>query len=111
MRMGNHGKLILPAKTVGSIPQALLLLFGIVVLAAVPEGYGVKGEMIVDMILVKVCRDHDLKPISPHFVCQLHTDLVGNVRRGLTDLEALIPVPRNILIVLSVLLFGQNHLL
>lgn len=46
--MGNHGKLILPAKTVGSIPQALLFLLGIVVLAAVPEGYGVKGKMIVD---------------------------------------------------------------
>ena len=89
MRMGNHGKLILPAKTVGSIPQALLFLLGIVVLAAVPEGYGVKGKMIVDMILVKVCRDHNLKPISPHFVCQLHTDLVSNVRRDFSGLKAL----------------------
>lgn len=44
MRMGNDGKLILPAKPIGSIPQALLLLLGIVVLATVPEGYGVKAK-------------------------------------------------------------------
>ena len=67
--------------------------------------------MIVNMILVKVCRDHHLKSISPHFVCQLHTDFVGDIRRNFTHLEALISVPRNIFIVFSVLLFGQNHLL
>ena len=67
--------------------------------------------MIVDMIFVKVCRDHDLKPISPHFVCQLHTNLVGNIWGDFSDLEALIPMPSDIIIVFSVLLFGQDHLL
>ena len=63
------------------------------------------------MILVQMGRDHDLKPVAPHLLCQLHADLMGDVWRDLSDFEALVSVPSDIIIVLPVLLLGQNHLL
>ena len=47
----NDGQAIFPAKAIRGFSQTLLLCFGIVVLAAIPKGHGVKAEMAVDMLL------------------------------------------------------------
>ena len=67
--------------------------------------------MIVQMLLVQMGGDNDLKPISPHLPCQLHPQSVTLFRRDFSGLEALVAVPRNITVLLAVTLFGENHLL
>lgn len=47
----NDGQSVFPAKAIRGFSQTLLLCFGIVVLAAIPKGHGVKAEMAVDMLL------------------------------------------------------------
>ena len=47
----NDGQAIFPAKPVGDFHHSLSLGLGIVVLAAIPKGHGVKAEMAVDMLL------------------------------------------------------------
>ena len=66
--------------------------------------------MTVDMLLVEMGGDNDLKAIAPHFLCQLYANLVGKLRRDLLRLEALIPVPSDIAVGLSVALLGEDHL-
>ena len=65
--------------------------------------------MAVDMLLVGWSGDDDLKR-SPHLLCQLHADLVSKLRRDLLRLEALVTVPSDIAVSLTVTLLGQNHL-
>gem|GEM_PF-5166185 len=62
------------------------------------------------MLLVEVGSDDDFKAVAPHFLCQFYANLVGKLWRDLIRLEALIPVPSNIAVGLSVALLGQNHL-
>lgn len=47
----NDGQSVFPAKAIRGFSRTLLLCFGIVVLAAIPKGHGVKAEMAVDMLL------------------------------------------------------------
>ena len=47
----NDRQPVFPAKAIRGFSQTLLLCFGIVVLAAIPKGHGVKAEMAVDMLL------------------------------------------------------------
>ena len=58
--------------------QTQLLCFGIVVFTAIPKGHGVEAEVAVDMLLVEVGGDDDLKAVTPHLLCQLHANLVRN---------------------------------
>ena len=43
----NDRQPVFPAKVAGGFSQTLLLCFGIVILAAVPEGHGIKAEVAV----------------------------------------------------------------
>ena len=111
MRSGNNRKTIFLAQPIRCIPQTLLLLLGVVVLAAVTKGYGIESKVIMDVVFIQMRGDHNLEPIAPHFLCQLNTDLMSQLRFHFAYLEALIAVPCDIVIVLTVLLFGQDHLL
>lgn len=51
MRPLNDGQSVFLAKAIRGFSQTLLLCFGIVVLAAIPKGHGVKAEKAVDMLL------------------------------------------------------------
>ena len=106
----NDGQSILPAQPVGDFHHSLSLGFGVVIFAAVPKRNGIKAEMAVDMLLVEVGGDDDLKAVTPHLLCQLHANLVGKLRRDLLRLEALVAVPSDIAVSLTVTLLGQNHL-
>ena len=66
--------------------------------------------MTVDMLLVEVGGDDDLKAVAPHLLCQLYAKLVGNLRCDLLRLEALIAVPSDVAVRLSVMLLGEDHL-
>ena len=66
--------------------------------------------MAVDMLLVEVGGDDDLKAVAPHFLCQLHADFVGKLRCDLLRLEALVAVPSDVAVRLSVTLLGEDHL-
>ena len=54
--------------------------------------------------------DDDLKLLAPHLPCQLHADLMAPLRGDFSRLEALIAMPRNVLILFAVPLLGQDHL-
>lgn len=54
--------------------------------------------------------NNDLKTVSPHLLCQFYTDLMAQFRGNFTGPETLVAVPGDILILLSVPLFGQNYL-
>ena len=66
--------------------------------------------MAVDMLLVEVGGDDDLKAVTPHLLCQLHANLVGKLRHDLLWFETLIPVPSDIAVRLTVTLLGEDHL-
>ena len=66
--------------------------------------------MAVDMLLVEVGGDDDLKAVAPHLLCQLYANLVGKLRCDLLRLEALIPMPSDIAVCLTVTLLGEDHL-
>ena len=66
--------------------------------------------MAVDMFLVQMSGDDDLKAVAPHFLCQLHADFVGKLRRDLLRLEALIAVPSDVAVRLAAALLGEDHL-
>ena len=57
------------------------------------------------MVFIKVGSDDDLKAISPHFLCQLQSDLVRLFGCDFAGLEALVTVPGDISILFAVLLF------
>ena len=102
----NDRQPVFPAKAIRGFSQTQLLYFGIVVLAAVPERHGVEAEVTVQMFLVQMGADDDLKAVAPHLLCQFHADLVGKLRCDLLRLEALIPMPSDIAICLTVTLLG-----
>ena len=62
------------------------------------------------MLLVEVGGDDDLKAVTPHLLCQLHANLVGELRCDLLRFETLIPVPSDIAIRLAVAFLGEDHL-
>ena len=62
------------------------------------------------MFLVQMSGDDDLKAVAPHFLCQLHADFVGKLRRDLLRLEALIAVPSDVAVRLAAALLGEDHL-
>ena len=66
--------------------------------------------MVVQVAFVQVGGDDDLKPVAPHLLCQLYADLMAPLRGDLTGLEALIAMPRNVLILFAIPLLGQDHL-
>ena len=106
----NDGQSVFPAKSVRGFSQTLLFCFGIIVLAAVPEGHGVEAEVTVQMFLVQMGADDDLKAVAPHLLCQFHADLMCKLRRDLLRLKALIPMPSDIAVRLTVALLGKDHL-
>ena len=106
----NDRQPVFPAQPVRDFHHSLSLGLGIVVLAAVPKRNGIKAEVTVDMFLVQMGSDENLKAAAPHLLCQLHADLVGKLRRDLLRLEALISVPGDIAVRLSVTLLGEDHL-
>ena len=110
MRILNDGQPVFPAKPVGDFHHSLSLGVGVVIFAAVPKRNGVEAKVTVDMLLVEVGGDDDLKAVAPHFLCQLYANLVGKLRCEFLRFEALIPVPSDIAVGLSVALLGQNHL-
>ncbi|CCY67715.1 unknown [Clostridium sp. CAG:678] len=65
----------------------------------------------MNMVFIKVGGHDNLKPITPHFLCQFQSDFVCLLWCNLIRLKALIPVPSDISVVLSVLFFGEYHLL
>ena len=65
----------------------------------------------MQVAFVQVCGDDNLKPVAPHLLCQLHADLVAPLRGNFSRFEALIAVPGDIVVLLAVPSFGQNHLL
>ena len=67
--------------------------------------------MIVQMLLVQMGGDNDLKLVAPHFLSGLNADGVALLRGDLSGLEALIAVPCDIAIVFAKLLLSQDHLL
>ena len=67
--------------------------------------------MVMQMLLVQMGGNNNLKPIPPHLPCQFHPQSVALFRRNFSRLEALVAVPRNITVLLAVTLFGENHLL
>ena len=66
--------------------------------------------MIVQVAFVQVGGDNDLEPVTPHILCQLHADLMAPLRGDLPRFEALIAVPRDVLVLFAVPLLGQDHL-
>ena len=106
----NDGQSILPAQPVGDFHHSLSLGFGVVIFAAVPEGHGVEAEVTVQMFLVEVGGDDDLKAVAPHLLCQLYANLVGKLRRDLLRLKALIAVPSDVAVRLAVAFLGEDHL-
>ena len=54
--------------------------------------------------------DDNLKPVTPHLTGQLHADLMAPLWGDLPRFEALIAVPRDVLVLFAVPLFGQDHL-
>ena len=67
--------------------------------------------MIMQMFLVQVGRDNDLESVTPHLPRQLHAKRMALFRRDLPRLEALVAVPGNVAVLLTVTLFCQDHLL
>ena len=63
------------------------------------------------MTLVQVGGNDDLKFIAPHLTGQFHADLMAPFRGDFPRLEALIAVPGDIVVLLAISLFRQNHLL
>ncbi len=66
--------------------------------------------MVMQMAFVQVGGDDDLKPVAPHFMGQLHADLMAPLWGDFSRFEALIAVPCDIVILLAVPLLGQDHL-
>ena len=66
--------------------------------------------MIVQVAFVQVGGDNDLEPVAPHLLCQFHADLMAPLRGDLPRLETLIAVPGDVVVLLAVPLFGQDHL-
>ena len=87
-----------------------MLGFGVVVLFAILERHGIETEMIMQVAFVQVAGDDNLEFISPHLLCQLHADLLAPFRGNFSRFEALIAVPGDIVVLLAVPLFGQDHL-
>ena len=106
MRPLNDGQSVFPAQPVGDFHHSLSLGLGIIVLAAVPKGHGVEAKVAVQMFFIQMSGDDDLKAVAPHFLCQLHANLVGKLRRDLLRLEALIAVPSDVAVGFSVALFS-----
>ena len=55
--------------------------------------------------------DDELKLLAPHLTSQLYTDLMAPLRGDFSRFEALVPMPGDVVVLLAVLLFGQDHLL
>ena len=66
--------------------------------------------MAVQVFLIQMGGDDDFKAVAPHLLCQLHADFVGELRCDLLRLEALVAVPSDVAIRLSVTLLGEDHL-
>ena len=67
--------------------------------------------MIVQMVFIQMSGDDNLESVAPQFLCGLYTDLMAKLRCDLARFEALIPMPGDIAIIFSKLLFGEDHLL
>ena len=111
VRVLNDAQAVFQADTVGYVPQALYLGFGIVVFLPVPETDGIEQVIIVQMILIQMRGDENLKPVAPQLSRQGHADIVALLRRDLSGLEALVAVERDIPVCFPVLPLGQDHLL
>ena len=66
--------------------------------------------MAVQMFFIQMSGDDDLEAVAPHFLCQLYTNLVGELRCDLLRFETLIPVPSDVAVRLSVTLLCEDHL-
>ena len=55
--------------------------------------------------------DDDLEAVAPHLIGQFHADLVAPLRGDFSRPETLIAVPGDIVVLLAISLFRQNHLL
>ena len=110
MRNGNDGQAVVFTVIVRVLPKTMQLSLGVVVLLSVYEGDGIEDKVIVEMLLVQMCGDDDLKAIAPHGLCGHYADLVTELRGDLAGLKALVAVPCDKTVCLAKLLFGQNHL-
>ena len=100
------GQAVFSADTVRYFTKLSQLGFGIIVFSTVDKGHGIKAEMIVNMVFIKVGGDNNLKAITSHFFRQLQADLVRLFGCNLVRIKALITVPSDISVIFSVLLFG-----
>lgn len=66
--------------------------------------------MVMQVLCVQVRCDNHLKPLAPHTVCKLHSDLLCLLRRDLILLKAQIPVIGLNPVRLVVLLLDRNEL-
>ena len=67
--------------------------------------------MVVQVAFVQMGGDDELKLLAPHLTSQLYTDLMAPLRGDFSRFEALVPMPGDVVVLLAVLLFGQDHLL
>ena len=66
--------------------------------------------MVVQVAFVQMGGDDDLELPAPHLFRQFHADLMAPLRGDFAGFEALVAVPRDVLVLLAVPLFGQDHL-
>ncbi len=65
----------------------------------------------MQVAFVQVGGDDDLESVAPHFMGQLHADLVAPLRGNFSRFEALIAMPGDIVVLFAIPLFCQDHLL
>ena len=86
----NHRKSIFSANFIGDFSYIPKIAFCIgMILFPVCKGNGINHDVIMQMIPVKMCTNHNLKPLPEASSGKLHTDFVNGFRRCLLRLERL----------------------
>lgn len=92
------------------MPEIVLRLFLVLQSFSVHKGNGVDNKVAMQMLCIQVrCHNH-LKPLAPHHVCKLYSNLLRLLRRDLIFLKAQITVIGLNPIRLVVLLLNRNKL-
>ena len=105
----HHGLPSLPADGIRYFSQPVMIRYMVLKLSAVPEGYGIDHEVIVQGIRVQVGGNDNLIFLPPHPPGCFHADGMGLLRSHLTGLEALVAVISNIAAQLAKLPLGGHH--
>lgn len=83
---------MLQTDLVCDMPEVVPRLFIVLQPLSVCKGNGVDNEVAMQMLCIQVCGYDYLKPLAPHTVGKLHSDLLCLLRRDLIFFKAQIPV-------------------